>query len=70
MSLNVIRCSVIKQQKFSYDVYKAFLKYLYTDEIDLPLENMLGMYFIIFSLRLYNMVWKLLLVFGDKNFWN
>ncbi|XP_060815883.1 uncharacterized protein LOC132907131 [Bombus pascuorum] len=33
--------SVIKQQKFSYDVYKAYLKYLYTDEIDLPLESIL-----------------------------
>ncbi|XP_026673021.1 RCC1 and BTB domain-containing protein 1 [Ceratina calcarata] len=27
------------QYQFSYNVYKAFLKYLYTDEIDLPEEN-------------------------------
>ncbi|XP_043513909.1 RCC1 and BTB domain-containing protein 1-like isoform X1 [Frieseomelitta varia] len=31
--------SVIEEQTFSYDVYKAFLKYFYTDEIDLPPGN-------------------------------
>jgi len=28
--------------KFSYIVYKAFLKYLYTATVDIPLENALG----------------------------
>lgn len=30
----------IKHHKFSYNVYKAFLRYLYTDELDLHPENM------------------------------
>ncbi|XP_061938416.1 RCC1 and BTB domain-containing protein 1 isoform X3 [Apis cerana] len=30
----------IKHRKFSYNVYKAFLRYLYTDELDLHPENM------------------------------
>ncbi|KAK9296481.1 hypothetical protein QLX08_009530 [Tetragonisca angustula] len=33
--------SVIEHEQFSYDAYKAFLKYLYTDEIDLPTETTL-----------------------------
>ncbi|KZC13853.1 RCC1 and BTB domain-containing protein 1 [Dufourea novaeangliae] len=32
---------VIKHELFSYDTYRAFLKYLYTDDFDLPLENTL-----------------------------
>ncbi|XP_015440435.1 PREDICTED: RCC1 and BTB domain-containing protein 1-like [Dufourea novaeangliae] len=32
---------VIEHDLFSYDTYKAFLKYLYTDEVDLPPENAL-----------------------------
>ncbi|XP_076669802.1 RCC1 and BTB domain-containing protein 1-like isoform X2 [Andrena cerasifolii] len=31
--------SVIEHEQFSYDVYRAFLKYLYTDHIDVPAEN-------------------------------
>ncbi|KYN38601.1 RCC1 and BTB domain-containing protein 1 [Trachymyrmex septentrionalis] len=31
--------SIIKPVQFSYTVYKAFLKYLYTDVIDLPIEK-------------------------------
>ncbi|XP_076633725.1 RCC1 and BTB domain-containing protein 1-like isoform X1 [Colletes latitarsis] len=31
--------NIIKHEQFSYDVYKAFLKYLYTDEIVLPPGN-------------------------------
>lgn len=34
--------SVLDEYQFSYVVYKAFLKYLYTDEIDLPAENVFG----------------------------
>lgn len=34
--------SVIEHDQFSYIVYKAFLKYLYTDVIDLPVEKALG----------------------------
>ncbi|XP_053998303.1 RCC1 and BTB domain-containing protein 1-like isoform X1 [Hylaeus anthracinus] len=30
---------IIKHQEFSYDVYRAFLKYLYTDQVDLPPES-------------------------------
>ena len=30
---------VIEQEQFSYDVYRAFLEYLYTDQINLPAEN-------------------------------
>ncbi|KAK2577032.1 hypothetical protein KPH14_011991 [Odynerus spinipes] len=33
--------SVIQHDQFSHDVYKSFLKYLYTDEVDLPPENAL-----------------------------
>ncbi|TGZ51677.1 RCC1 and BTB domain-containing protein 1-like [Temnothorax longispinosus] len=33
--------SVIEHDQFSYIVYKAFLKYLYTDVIDLPVEKAL-----------------------------
>ncbi|XP_054004464.1 RCC1 and BTB domain-containing protein 1-like isoform X2 [Hylaeus anthracinus] len=31
--------SVIEHDQFSYDVYRNFLKYLYTDEIELDVEN-------------------------------
>lgn len=33
--------SVIQHDQFSHDVYKSFLKYLYTDEVDLPPESAL-----------------------------
>ncbi|XP_076757246.1 uncharacterized protein LOC143427199 [Xylocopa sonorina] len=33
--------SIIEHNQFSYDTYNAFLKYLYTNEIDLPAENAL-----------------------------
>ncbi|XP_015440518.1 PREDICTED: RCC1 and BTB domain-containing protein 1-like [Dufourea novaeangliae] len=33
--------SVIEYCEFSYDVYRAFLRYLYTDEVDLPAESAL-----------------------------
>ncbi|CAK9815305.1 RCC1 and BTB domain-containing protein 1 [Anthophora plagiata] len=36
--------SVIKGNQFSYEVYKAFLKYLYTDEIDVSLINLLELF--------------------------
>lgn len=29
--------------QFSYIVYRAFLRYLYTDQVDLPLEDLLGL---------------------------
>ncbi|XP_001600404.1 RCC1 and BTB domain-containing protein 1 [Nasonia vitripennis] len=32
---------VIEHSQFSYDVFKSFLRYLYTDEVDLPPENAL-----------------------------
>jgi len=35
--------SIIEHNQFSYNVYKTFLKYLYTDVIDhLPIEEELG----------------------------
>lgn len=34
--------SVIEHDQFSYTVYKAFLNYLYTGDVDLPPENALG----------------------------
>lgn len=34
--------STLEHEQFSYEVYKSFLKYLYTDEVDLPPENALG----------------------------
>ncbi|CAL7941032.1 unnamed protein product [Xylocopa violacea] len=33
--------SIIEHDQFSYDTYNTFLKYLYTNEIDLPAENAL-----------------------------
>ncbi|XP_026670745.1 RCC1 and BTB domain-containing protein 1-like, partial [Ceratina calcarata] len=33
--------SVIEHEQFSYDVYKSFLKYLYTNEVDLCQEDVL-----------------------------
>ncbi|XP_020295029.1 RCC1 and BTB domain-containing protein 1-like isoform X2 [Pseudomyrmex gracilis] len=33
--------SVIEHNEFSYDIYKCFLKYLYTGKIDLPVEKTL-----------------------------
>ncbi|XP_035730999.1 RCC1 and BTB domain-containing protein 1-like isoform X1 [Vespa mandarinia] len=33
--------SVLHHDQFSHDVFKSFLKYLYTDEVDLPPENAL-----------------------------
>lgn len=33
--------SVLELSQFSYPVYKAFLQYLYTDQVDLPPENAL-----------------------------
>ena len=30
---------LVKIHQFSYSVYRAFLKYLYTDEVDLPPEG-------------------------------
>ncbi|KYQ53639.1 RCC1 and BTB domain-containing protein 1 [Trachymyrmex zeteki] len=36
--------SIIKPDQFSYVVYKAFLKYLYTDVIELPWENVLELF--------------------------
>ncbi|XP_018311637.1 RCC1 and BTB domain-containing protein 1 [Mycetomoellerius zeteki] len=35
--------SVIKLDQFSYIVYKAFLKYLYTDIVDLPWKQVVGL---------------------------
>lgn len=36
--------SIIKPDQFSYVVYKAFLKYLYIDVIELPWENVLELF--------------------------
>merc|ERR1719376_273059 len=33
----------VKIHQFSYSVYRAFLKYLYTDEVDLPPEDAIGL---------------------------
>lgn len=33
---------VIDVDQFSYPVYRAFLEYLYTDNIDLPPEDAIG----------------------------
>ncbi|KAK0179955.1 hypothetical protein PV327_005649 [Microctonus hyperodae] len=38
--------SVIVHDEFSHDVYKSFLKYLYTDEVDLPPENALELLYL------------------------
>ncbi|KAF7997404.1 hypothetical protein HCN44_005975 [Aphidius gifuensis] len=38
--------SVIEHDEFSHDVYKSFLKYLYTDEVDLPPENALELLYL------------------------
>lgn len=34
---------VIEIDQFSYPVYRAFLQYLYTDAVDLPPEDAIGM---------------------------
>lgn len=33
---------VIEIDQFSYPVYRAFLEYLYTDSVDLPPEDAIG----------------------------
>ncbi|XP_043461516.1 RCC1 and BTB domain-containing protein 1-like isoform X1 [Leptopilina heterotoma] len=33
--------NTLEHDQFSYEVYRSFLKYLYTDEVDLPAENAL-----------------------------
>jgi hypothetical protein len=35
---------VIEISQYTYTVYKAFLKYLYTDRVDLKPEEAIGMY--------------------------
>lgn len=45
-----IHYSVMEHTQFSYKVYKIFLESLYTNEIDLPLENALGKLFYLFKL--------------------
>lgn len=35
---------VVEVEQFSYAVYHCFLKYLYTDEVDLPVDEALGKY--------------------------
>jgi len=40
--IDILSDSTIKPVQFSYVVYKAFLKYLYTDVIDLPIEKTSG----------------------------
>jgi hypothetical protein len=37
-----ISCSVLEMDQFSHQVYRAFLQYLYTDEVNLPPERALG----------------------------
>ena len=39
---NAFDCRVVEITQFSYAVYNSFLKYLYTDEVDLPAEEALG----------------------------
>ena|SRR5580765_3280390 len=41
----------IVSEKFSYIVYKAFLKYLYTGIVDLPSDEVLGEFELILSLN-------------------
>lgn len=36
---------VLEVDRDSYAVYRAFLQYLYTDEVDLPAEDALGNFF-------------------------
>ncbi|CAH1401548.1 unnamed protein product [Nezara viridula] len=36
--------NVLEIEQFSYTVYRAFLRYLYTDQVDLPPEQALGKY--------------------------
>jgi hypothetical protein len=36
-------CSVIEITQFPYAVYRAFLAYLYTDHVDLPPEDAVGL---------------------------
>lgn len=36
---------VVEVEQFSYPVYYSFLKYLYTDEVDLPSDEALGIQF-------------------------
>ncbi|XP_011298019.1 RCC1 and BTB domain-containing protein 1-like [Fopius arisanus] len=38
--------SIIEHDEFSHDVYKSFLRYLYTDEVDLPSENALELLYL------------------------
>ncbi|XP_043284859.1 RCC1 and BTB domain-containing protein 1-like isoform X3 [Venturia canescens] len=38
--------SLIQHDDFSYEVYKSFLRYLYTDEVDLPAENALELLYL------------------------
>lgn len=36
-------CSTVDVGTFPYNVYKAFLEYLYTDRVDLPPEDAIGL---------------------------
>ncbi|GAB1868571.1 RCC1 and BTB domain-containing protein 1-like isoform X2 [Camponotus japonicus] len=40
-SRSIVKSAVLVHNRFSYNVYKAFLKYLYTDIIDLSLDEIL-----------------------------
>jgi hypothetical protein len=44
LSVFVCAYSVVEIEQFSYTVYRAFLQYLYTDEVMLSPEHALGMY--------------------------
>lgn len=41
---NFILARVVEIEQFSYPVYFCFLKYLYTDEVDLPVDEALGLF--------------------------
>ena len=38
----IFHCRVVEVTQFSFPVYNSFLKYLYTDEVDLPANEALG----------------------------
>lgn len=49
---------IIEMSEFSYPVYRAFLEYLYTDNIRLPPEDAIGI----------SHKWKLLQIIGFEKF--
>ena len=42
INCHLISCSEIEISDFNYEVFKAFLQFLYTDEVVLPSEDAIG----------------------------